>query len=232
MNPLFLIPVVLVVAGVIFMIYANKKHKSVKSEIDLDSERSKYPVYKQEVLAQDFPQLKQWMNGKPIDAYTSASVPQSTANKVQDIISDGIKNVALSTIGMKLRRIETDCFWVLSGSDLHFFSTNTVGELEEHIVFDNFRMEEAKLQYGGLLKSQLGVYSKSSEEYLPKTHIITFNIDGSPLSLEIHDRLNYVVNPTDLLDMKKQFTTRAKYQVVGEKFVKILQDKFPNLQTA
>ncbi|CAA7196057.1 hypothetical protein [Chryseobacterium potabilaquae] len=230
MTPLFLIPVVLVVAGIIFMVYMNKKHQSVKSEIDWDSERKKYTLYNQDVLMQDFPQLKEWMNGKPIDAYTSASVPQSTTNKVQHIISDGMKNVALSTIGVKLRRIETECFWVLSGSDLHFFSTNTVGELDEHIVFDHFRIEEAKLQYGGILKSQLGIYSKSSEEYLPKIHIITFDIDETPVSLEIHDRLNYVPDPTDLLDMKKQLTTRVKYQVVGEKFVKILQDKFPNLQ--
>ncbi|ALL05170.1 hypothetical protein AQ505_06485 [Pedobacter sp. PACM 27299] len=232
MNPIFLIPAVLVIAGMCFMIYMNKKHQSAKSQIDLDFERNKYDVYKQEVLAQNFPQIKQWMKGKSIDAYTSASVPQSTANKVQGVISDGINNVALSAIGVKLRRIETECFWVLSGSDLHFFSTNTVGELDEHVVFDNFRMEEATLRYGGILKSQLGVYSKSSEEYLPKTHIITFNIDGTLLSLEIHDRLNYVPDPTDILNMNKQLMTRVKYQIVGEKFVKILQDKFPNLQVA
>ncbi|MNJ97462.1 hypothetical protein D3C87_152120 [compost metagenome] len=232
MNPLFLIPVVLVIAGIIFMIYMNKNHKKAKSEIDLDFERTKYDTYKQELLAQDFSQLKQWMKGGPIDAFTSGSVPQSTSSKVQEIASDGIKNVALSAIGVKLKRIETECFWVLSGNDLHFFSTNEVGELDEHIVFDNFRIEDARLQYGGVLKSQLGVYSKSSEEYLPKTHLITFNIDGSPLSLEIHDRLNYVTDPTELLNLKKQLESRAKYQVVGEKFVTILQNKFSNLKTA
>ncbi len=232
MNPLFLIPVVLVIAGIIFMIYMNKNHKKAKSEIDLDFERTKYDTYKQELLAQDFSQLKQWMKGGSIDAFTSGSVPQSTSSKVQEIASDGIKNVALSAIGVKLKRIETECFWVLSGNDLHFFSTNEVGELDEHIVFDNFRIEDARLQYGGVLKSQLGVYSKSSEEYLPKTHLITFNIDGSPLSLEIHDRLNYVTDPTELLNLKKQLESRAKYQVVGEKFVTILQNKFSNLKTA
>lgn len=232
MNPLFLIPVVLVVAGVIFMIFMNKKHKAAKSEIDLDTERTKYDQYKQELLTQDFSKLKQWMKGKSIDAFTSASVPQSTSNKIQEIVTDGVKNVALSAIGVKLKRIETDSFWALSGNDLHFFSTDTVGELDEHIVFDNFRIEEAKVQNGGILKSQLGVYSKSSEEYLPKTHIITFDIDGSSLSLEIHDRLNYVVDPADMLNLKKQLETRAKYQVVGEKFVSILQNKFPNLKMA
>lgn len=229
MNPLFLIPVVLVIAGISFMIYMNKKHNLAKTEIDLDAERTKYDSYKQELLTQDFSQVKQWMKGKSIDAFTSASVPQSAANKVQEIVTDGIKNVALSAIGVKLKRIETDCFIVLSGNDLHFFSTNTAGELDEHIIFDNSRIEEAKLQYGGILKSQLGVYSKSSEEYLPKTHLITFNIDGSPLSLEIHDRLNYVPDPAAILNLKKQLTKRAKYQVVGEKFVTSLQNKFPNL---
>lgn len=230
MNPLFLIPIVLIIAGVAFMIVMNKKHKTAKLEIDLDSERTKYDQYKQELIAQDFSKLTHWMNGKPIDAFTSASVPRSTTDKVQELVTDGIKNVALSAIGLKLKRIETDCFFALSRNDLHFFSTDSVGELGEHIVFDNFRVEKASLQYGGLLKSQLGVYSKSSEEYLPKTYLITFDIDGSSLSLEIHDRLNYRVDPADILNLKKQLETRAKYQVVGEKFVKILQNKFSNLK--
>jgi len=232
MNPLFLIPVVVVIVGVVFMVVMNKKHSAAKSEIDLDVERTKYDQYKQELLATDFSQLKKWMKGRSIDAFTSASVPQSTAGKLQQIVTDGLKNVALSAVGVKLRRIETDCFWVLSGSDLYFFSTNTVGELDETIVFDNFRIEKAQLQYGGILKSQLGVYSKSSEEYLPKIHIITFDMDGSQLSLEIHDRLNYITDPTDLLNLKKQLETRVKYQVVGEKFLAILQNKFPGLKIA
>lgn len=230
MNPLFLIPVVAIIAGIVFMIIMNKKHKTAKSEIDLDSERTKYNQYKQELLAQDFSKITEWMRGKRIDAFTSASVPQSTTNKMQELVTDGLKNVALSAVGVKLRRIETECFWVLSGNDLHFFSTNTVGELDEHIVFDNFRIENATLQYGGVLKSQLGVYAKSAEEYLPKTHVITFDIDGSTLSLEIHDRLNYRVDPEDMLNLKKQLKTRAKYQIVGEKLVEILQHRFPNLK--
>lgn len=229
MNPLFLIPVVLVIAGISFMIYMNKKHNQAKTEIDLDAERRKYDTCKQELLTHDFSQIKQWMKGKSIDAFTSASIPQSTASKVQEIVTDGIKNAALSAVGVKLKRIETDCFMVLSGNDLHFFTTNTAGELDEHIIFDSSRIEKAALEYNGVLKSQLGVYSKSSDEYLPKTHLITFNIDGSPLALEIHDRLNYVPDPADLLNLKKQLTARAKYQVVGEKFITTLQNKFPNL---
>lgn len=232
MNPLFLIPIVLVIAYVIFMFFMNKKHKNLKSSINLESERTKYDQYKLELLNQEFSKLKQWMKGKPIDAFTSASVPQSTSDKVQQLLSDGAKNVALSAIGVKLKTIDTECFWALSGNDLHFFVTDVDGELDTHNVFDNFRIEKAKLHYGGILKPKMAVHLKSSEEYLPKTHIITFDIDGSSLSLEIHDRLNYVPNPIDVLNYKKQLETRAKYQVVGEKFVSILQNKFPNLKKA
>jgi hypothetical protein len=232
MNPLFLVPVFLLLAGVSFMIIGNKKHKMAKSGINFDLERSKYDQYKQELLTKDFAQLKQWMKGKSIDAFTSASVPQSTSSKAQEFISNGVKNVALSAISVKLKTIETDCFWVLSGSDLHFFSTDTAGELDEHIVFDNFRIENATLHYSGIVKTQFAIYLKSHDDYLPKAHVITFNIDGSPLALQIHDRLNYMPKPIDALNMKKQLETRTKYQIVGERFVGILQDKFPNLVVA
>lgn len=231
MNPLYLIPPIVIIAGVCYMVYMNAQHSKAKSEINLDQERSRYDIYKQELLTQDFAKLKQWMKDKPIDAFTGASVPQTTSNKLQEMLSDGLKNIALSNIGLKLRRVETDCFWVLSGKDLHFLSTDTEGDLDEHIIFDTFRIAAASLKYSGVLKSQLGVYSQAAEEYLPKVHLITFNIDDSPLSLEIHDRVNYTPGPADMLDMKKQLATRAKYQVVGEKLVDILQSRFSNLKT-
>lgn len=232
MNPLFLIPVILVIVGVCFMVYMNKKHSAVKNDIDLDAERGNYDRYKQELLSQDFSHLAKWMKGKSIDAFTSGSIPQTTAGKLAKMASDGIENVALSAIGLKRNNLETECFWVLSGHDLHFFTTDSEGELEEHMVFDNFRIEAAKLQFAGILKSPAAVYLKSAEEYLPKVHVITFNLEGSAFALEIHDRLRYVVDPADMLNVKKQFLGRAKYQVVGEQFVDVLQSKFSNLAIA
>lgn len=231
MNPLFIIPVILIIAGIVFMVIMNKRHAAAKTEINIDQERRNYSSYKTELLNQDFSFLKDWMKGKAIDAFSSASIPESTAHKVQNLISDGLKNLALSGIGLKLKRVETEAFWVLSAKDLHFFTTDTAGELEEHLIFDSSRIEKAQLQYVGLLKTQLGLYAKQSEEYLPKVHLITFDIDGQQLSLEIHDRLRYVVDPADLLNQKKQLQIRAKYQVVGERFLVELKSKFPKLIT-
>jgi len=228
-DPIFFIPVVAVAAGLVVMVIMKKRHSSAKAEINIDQERQHYAFYKNELLDQDFSFLKDWMNGKVIDAFSSASIPQSTANQVQNLIGDGLKNVALSAVGVKLRRVETDAFWVLSGKDLHFLTTDTAGELEEHIIFDHFRIEKARLQDGGL-KTPLGIYNtKKVEEYLPKVHLITFDIDGEQLSLEIHDRLRYVADPTDMWNLKKQHQVRAKYQVVGERFLAELKSRFSNL---
>jgi hypothetical protein len=232
MNPLFFIPIVLVIAAIVFMIIMNKRHQSAKATINIDQERKHYSSYKHELLNKDFSFLKNWMNGKVIDAFSSASIPQSTANKVQNLIGDGLKKVALSSVGVKLKRVETDAFWVLSGKELHFFTTDSVGELDDHLIFDNFRIEKAQLHNGGLLKTQFGLYAKQAEEYLPKVHLITFDIDGNQLSLEIHDRLRYVVDPTDMLNLNKQLQARAKYQVVGEQFLTELKSRFSNLTTA
>ncbi|MCS3797228.1 hypothetical protein [Niastella sp. OAS944] len=230
MDPiLFLIPVVLVIACVVFMVIMNKRHKAAKTEINIDQERGHYSLYKDELLKQDFSFLHEWMNGKAIDAFSAASIPQSTASKAQTFVGDGLKRAALSGVGIKFYRVETDAYWVLSGNELHFFTTDTEGELEEHLIFDNSRIEKAQLQNGGVLKSQLGVYAKQAEEYLPKVHIITFDIDGTRLALEIHDRLKYAANAADLWNLKKQLQVRAKYQVVGERLVTELKSRFSNL---
>lgn len=232
MNPLFFIPIVLVFVCGVYMVIVNKRHQAAKAEIDIDQERSQYAVYKNELLREDFSFLNDWMNGKPIDAFSSASIPQSTASKVQSFIGDGLKKVALSGVGIRLIRVETDAYWVLSGKELHFFTTDTEGELEEHLIFDNFRIINAQLQNGGVLKSHLAIYAKQSEEYLPKVHIITFDIDGTHLPLEIHDRLKYTAAAADMWNMKNNLQTRAKYQVVGERLVPELKARFSNLATA
>ncbi|MFD2939865.1 hypothetical protein [Flavobacterium notoginsengisoli] len=220
---------ILILTSLILSKIMKKRHQSAKSEIDFDKERANYALYKNELLNNDFSFLKKWMNEKTIDAFTSASIPQTMGSKIKNLISDGLKNAALSAVGVKLNYIDTDAFWVLSGNNLHFFTTDTDGELEEHLIFDVFRIEKATLQYSGLLKTQIGFYSKLTEEYLPKVHVITFDIDGQQLPLEIHDRVIYHVDPTDVWSVKKQLQIRTKHLVVGEGFLEELKSRFPHL---
>lgn len=222
MNALFLVPVVAVVASLVYVVIINKRRQAAATDIHIDQERQQYALHKQELLNQDFSFLHEWMNGKPIDAFSSASIPQSTASKVQTFIGDGLKRVALSGIGIKMYRVETVAYWVLSGKELHFLTTDTEGDLEEHLIFNQSRIEKARL----------AAPAKQAAEQLSRVHIITFNVDGAQLAFEIHDRLKYIAHATDMWNMKKQLLTMTQYQVVGERLVPELQSRFPNLAIA
>jgi len=220
-----LIPGILIVSSIC---YTYIRYLDVSKKIDVDYERTRYAIYKQELLRDDFQLLDTWMNGKSIDAFTAGSVPASV-EAVRKFFTNFLKDIAYSAIGIRVTRVETDCFWVLSGTDLHFFSTNVEGELDKHFQFDNFRIEEAKLQLKKISKDSLKGF-KTSEKSMRRLYAITFNVDGVPLTLEIRDRLNYQAKPLYGLNVKKQLLSSVKYLVVGEQFIEILQDKFPQLK--
>ncbi len=231
MNPSYLIPVAVLILGLLATVYMKNRYKAAKADIDTATDKSKFSVYQQELLNNEFSHLRDWIKGKPIDGFTSASVPQSTSSKVKEFVGDGVKKVALRSIGIRLQRVETDNFWVLSGTDLHLFSTDVDGDLCEHLIFGESRNKVATLQDGGVYKSQLSIQSKASEEFLPKVKLITFFIDGSPLELEIHDTVSYVPDRSELFDMNKQVAMRGKCQIIGQNFISTLQERFPNLRT-
>jgi hypothetical protein len=231
MNPIYyFIPVAVIAVGIFFSIVMTKKYKAASQEINIDQERLKYQQYKNELLKNDFSYVKDWMKGKPIDAFTSISFPKSDTNEVKQMVKDGMKNMALSAVGIRLQRVETYCFAVLSNKDLHIFTTDVEGELNQHLVFDNARLDAAVLQYTGVRKSALSINTKASEAYLPKVHLITFNIDEAPLQIELHDRLRFEATASDMFSVKKMQANIIKYMVVGEQFVKALETKYPNLE--
>jgi len=206
-----------------------KRQNAVSSAIDLNQERTKYDAYKQELLNNDFSQLNKWMEGKSIDAFTSGSVP-SKHGAFKQIAINALKDIGYSAIGIRVQRVETDSFWVLSGTDLHFFTTNLEGALDKHLQFDNFRIEEAKLKRVKTTRGKRKTYVKTTADNEFKMHTITFNVDGTTMILEIHDRLNYDISGLQPLNVKKEFLKLTKYQVVGEKFIEIIQKKFPELK--
>lgn len=195
MNPIFLIPVTLIIDGIIFMVTMNKKHKDVQSEIEMDKERIKYKSYKQELLNSEFLKIQKWMNEKPIDTFTLASTRQSTTSKVKEHITDGLKK-------NNLLKVDNEYIDILSENDLPFFITNTLGKENEDITFDCLSIEKVKLIYRRILKSTLGLFTKSTDQYLLKINHLTIDVDGNPITNEIHDRLNYVIAQLEILNIK------------------------------
>lgn len=231
MNQSYLLPAAALIFGLIAMVYMKNKYKVAKTDKSTDVDENKFSTYMQDLLNNEFSYLRDWMKGKPIDGFTTASVPQSTSDKVQEFLGDGVKKVALRSIGIRLHKIQTDNYWVLSGTDLHLFSTDVDGDLCEHLIFGESRIKVATLGDGGVYKPQLSIQSKASEENLPKMKLITFFIDGSPLALEIHETVNYIPSRSEAFDMKKQILLHGKCQIIGKNFIYTLQERFRNLRT-
>ncbi len=225
--------ILFVILWVAYLVYVFVKNKQAKASVDLEAERQRYEEHKAELLDKHFPKLKAWMKDKPIDAFAVGNYPDSKANQVKNIALDGAKKLAASAVGIKLRidRVETDKFFVLSGEEVHFLATDVDGKLDTHLVFGKERLEAASLRSIGA-KPVLGVMTKSAKEDLPQVYRITFDIDGRELSLDIYDRFNAeqftqegmgFMRPNHYLDI-------VKGQVVGEGFLAQLMERYPHLK--
>jgi hypothetical protein len=226
---LIFIPIVLITIGIVFSIIMNKKSKAHGAEINMDDERRQYNDYKTELLEEKFSFLKEWMKGAPIDAFTSASIPTTTSQKAKDFLLDTAKNLALSVVSIKYNSVETDCYLVLSGSELHFFGTDIEGDLEEYYIFDTFRLEKGFMEFKGSKTPDLLTKQTNSKAYLPNIYLLSFNMNDKIFSLEIHDRLKTNTSIQEMLT-GKYFKEMVKHQVVGEVLIKELMKRFDNLK--
>ncbi len=225
---LIAIPIVLITIGIIFSIIMNKRSKSHGAEINMEDERRQYNIYKTELLDGKFSFLNEWMKGASIDAFTSASIPTTTSQKAKEFLLDSAKNMALSVVGIKFNRVETDCYLVLSGSELHFFGTDVDGDLEDYYLFDTFRLEKGFMEFKGPKNPSIMTKQTSAKEYFPNVHLLSFNINNKVFSIEIHDRLKANTSVVEMLT-GKYFKEMIKHQVVGEVLIKELMKKFKNL---
>jgi hypothetical protein len=226
---LIFIPIVLITIGIVFSIIMNKKSKAHGAEINMEDERRQYKDYKTELLDGKFSFLKEWMKGGPIDAFTSASIPVSGSQKAKDFLLDTAKNMALSVVSIRYNSVETDCYLVLSGSELHFFGTDVDGELDEYYIFDTFRLDKGFMEFKGAKNPDILTKQTNAKAYLPNIYLLSFNMNSKIFSLEIHDRLKTNTSVQEMLT-GKYFKEMVKHQVVGEVLVKELMKRFNNLK--
>lgn len=225
---IFVYLLIIVVLSVVLIII-NKRNKAKSTHLKLEEERQKYLSYKSELENGDFKILKKWMKNVPIDAFTTASFPRTNSEQIQQLAKQGIQNIALSTIGVRYREIETPAYLVLSGKELHFLHTDIEGDLKQHLIFGPNRLELAKIKYTGLKKTALSISSKESEKHQPHIFLLSFNINGEKIEIEVHDRLTMTIGFTGFL-RENYYQKMLKNRVVGEQLILKLSEKYSNLK--
>lgn len=224
----FLFIAIFIGLSVVYTLYMKKRGEDQMKNIDYSKELQHVESNIKSFVNGDFSEIKTWMKDKPINAFTSASVPVTDTDNAKNMATDALKSVAWSAVGVKARynRVDTLSYLVLSGEDLHYLDSDVDGNLMAHLVFNPSDLVNAKIKNAGGKSVSIMMKDKSTEVY-------TLSLPSKDGAIEVnaHDGLDFQhkVGVGDMFGGKMvENTTKGK--AVSEDFFKKLAEKYPNLK--
>jgi hypothetical protein len=201
------------------------RRKRAMAGVDLTELKTNASDYQTEILEKDRSFLKKWMDAKPIEAFTSASVPATVGDHAKAFAKDAAKSVAWAAVGVKARyrRVETPTYAVLSEDGIRVFGTDVDGDLDGELFIDRATLSGASLRE----KEEKSPFVDPADR--PKKYELVFETEGARRKIEFHDRLNTPPSLSAMTGAKGYFLAAAKNRVVGERFIEKLREKYPNL---
>ncbi len=219
---------VIIYAGIFYYtMQRRKKLKAAFSNLDMRAEAANAEGYKNELIDREYAFLRKQMNGSPIDAFTIASIEYTAKSQAKDMAKDALKGLA--TLGtVKFTTVQTPKFLVLSGDDLHLFDTNTDGDIDKHLIFDKFRLQNSRIEEIALTSAQRMASKMTGFE--TKRYKFSLETDGKDITIMLFN----MVMPDLSNGVGSAFSgteNQVKKFVVGNYFLKKLGDKVPGLKT-
>lgn len=142
-----LIPIIFIVLYAGYWYYVKNKNSQqaqVVNNTDFKAEFANAERYKNSVLTSELPFLQEEMKQEKIDAFNYASTEYGVESALKDGVKDKLKGMA--TLGtVRFNTVQTPKYLVLSGNSLHLFDTDTEGEIDRHLVFNQSRLENSRL---------------------------------------------------------------------------------------
>ena len=202
----------------------NSKQAQVVNNTDFKAEFANAEQYKKLCLNSDLSFLKEAMGEEKIDAFNYASNEYGVASALKDGMKDKLKGMA--TLGtVRFNTVQTPKYLVLSGDNLHLFDTDTDGEIDNHFVFNQARLENSRLiaiPMEGQVQAQAQARGNNVKAYK-----LSLQTDEKPVELTIYSCLiftNIPEIPTDLQETIQDI-------IIGNDFLKQLGDKYPNFES-
>ncbi len=225
---LYIIPFFLVVGVAAYLF--NQQQKKATANIDMDALRQDKAQVSNDLLDKQLPYLKKWMKESPVDAYTSATLPTDMGDFIKTAVKDTIKK---SLTYSHRNTVETPSFFILSGTELHYISTDQQKYLSEHIVFDAQKLSNAEIKFAGAKKEMgLNVAAISGSDH-PKVYTIALDSMRGKTTLQAIDRVVNAsfVNVNMIESMKGGYAIdMAKAKITSEYFFEKLGNLYPNLK--
>ena len=223
-----LIPIIFIVLYAGYWYYVmnkNSQQAQVVNNTDFKAEFANAERYKNSVLTSELPFLQEEMKQEKIDAFNYASTEYGVGSALKDGVKDKLKGMA--TLGtVRFNTVQTPKYLVLSGNSLHLFDTDTEGEIDRHLVFNQSRLENSRLTeipMEGQVKAQAQARGNNVKAYK-----LSLQTDDKPIELIIYSCLIFTNIPEIPTD--PQETVQAI--VIGNDFLKQLGDRYPNLKVS
>ncbi|MDR0265225.1 MAG: hypothetical protein LBJ04_18560 [Sphingobacterium sp.] len=217
---------VIVVVCVFISLMMMKKQKETAKKYEGESGIFLAPAVKDELLNDEFNELRKQMNGAPIDAFTQCAYIATVGDKVASAAATAAKTVAWAAVGVKARYSERDnaSYLVLSNDELHYVFFDD-GEARDHLVFDQATLLDARpAQISNSEKvtrmgSVMGLKPK-------KMHL---EVNGNGLDIIYYGTVQRM--PHGIISPGAgMFETQARLQLMGRFFLDRLYKKYPQLK--
>ncbi len=165
------------------------------------------------------------MGEEKIDAFNYASNEYGVASALKDGMKDKLKGMA--TLGtVRFNTVQTPKYLVLSGDNLHLFDTDTDGEIDNHFVFNQARLENSRLiaiPMEGQVQAQAQARGNNVKAYK-----LSLQTDEKPVELIIYSCLIF----TNIPEIPTDPQETIQDIIIGNDFLKQLGDKYPNLKVS
>lgn len=231
MSPIF-ITILLLMVGIyaaIFIFFKQKKKKLKDSFLatDFSQEVIQADNYKNKLLHQDLRFINEQMDHQPIDALIYANPSYSNKDQTKDMLKDSLKGMA--TLGtVRFTTVQTPKYLILSGKELHLLDTDTNGDISNHFVFDENRLQDATIQSLPLKGMNKSYANFSGVDLL--SYSINLPADEGNIILEIHNTLLFTssINQGNFLTNNTRKTMED--YIIANQFLYKLGKLYPNLQ--
>lgn len=203
----------------------NAQQAEKVNATDFKTEFKNAEKYKDKYLNSDLSFLKEAMGEEKIDAFNYASNEYGVASALKDGMKDKLKGMA--TLGtVRFNTVQTPKYLVLSGDNLHLFDTDTDGEIDNHFVFNQARLENSRLiaiPMEGQVQAQAQARGNNVKAYK-----LSLQTDEKPVELIIYSCLIF----TNIPEIPTDPQETIQDIIIGNDFLKQLGDKYPNLKVS
>lgn len=210
------------IIGIVSFLLSKKKMKQLNdsyNNLDLLEVTNKAKTYQKDLIESGYDFLLKNMDDDRVDAWTAGFLEHGVKDEVMDQATNLLKGMA--TLGtVRFKTVHTAKYLLISGKNVHLLDTDKEGEICTHLVFDENRMRNAKIQEIPELSkgATLGKFPLKYYKIIFETHKKSISIVVSNLFSDI--------NYTPTSSIEDQIDNFG----MGNYFLHILGQNFPNLK--